>query len=1382
VPMIQAGRPVGAISVARRAARPFSAQQVALLQTFAEQAVIAIENVRLFTELEARNHALTVALDQQTATAEILRVISRSPADLQPVFDAIVDSAMRLFRAWSANVCQFDGELIHMVATRGGPPGTAGASIRGRFPTRPTAGLTVGRCILDRAVIRIDDVETDPDLVAATREMARTRGWRSALAVPMVREGEPVGALMVTRKAPGGFEAGSVELLQTFADQAVIAIENVRLFTELQARNRDLGEALERQTATAEILRVISGSPTDTAPVFQAIIERATRLSGADLGLLLRYEGGGVFRTAASAGAPAAFATDAQIPRRFERPFFREAGPWRATQIPDVRETEPYRRGDEFLRQSADTEGVRTLLIVPLVQEDRLIGSISIYRREVRPFTVAQVDLVRTFADQAVIAIENVRLFTELDEKNRAVTEALAQQTATSDILRVISRSPTDTQPVFDTIAASAMRLCDGHYGAVFLIEGEVLQFAAHHGFTPEGLAAFRRYYPMPVSAAPGLIARAIREMTVAHSADVRTDIDTTAAALERYRALGSHALIAAPMVRDGRVIGTVNVAREKIEPFSDAQIALLQTFADQAVIAIENVRLFTELEHRNRAVTDALDRQTATAEVLRAISGSPTDAQPVFETIAASAVRLTGGVAGGVYEYDGRLVHLRAMHPRSWPQAERFSSFFPRPLAPDYAAGRVILHRALLHVGDLLHDPDTPATTRTWAEDLGLRSVLWVPLLREGEAIGVVSVVRSEPGRFSDDQVALLETFADQAVIAIGNVRLFTQLQARNLDLTEALERQTATAEILRVISEARGDARPVFEAIAKSARRLLQGFSVGVVRVVGDRLDPVAIEAGRPGSAAAVREAIAQMPRRRGAHLWDAIIDRAVKQIHDAEGEALDVDQRARARARGWRASIAVPMLEDGEPIGVIAVGREAPGPFSPQQVELLKTFADQAVIAIKNAGLLTDLRARTDELTRSVDQLTALGEVGQAVSSSLELETVLTTIVSRAVSLTGADDGVVFEYDEASGEFTHRAGTETGRVLAEARRVARIRKGEGVLGRTAITHEPVQVADITQQGLYESRLRETLLESGVRALLAVPMLREGRLLGGLVLSRNRPGEFPPATVELLRTFATQSALAIQNARLYRALAEQGRQLEVASRHKSEFLASMSHELRTPLNAILGFNEMILGEIYGEIPSDLREPLTEMQNSGRHLLRLINNVLDLSKIEAGRMELALSDYAAQDAVEQVRASLHPLAVDRGLELVTAVPADLPLAHGDAGRIMQCLTNLVGNAIKFTRQGRVEIAAELRDGLLVYRVSDTGIGIEPDRIATLFTEFRQADPTIASEFGGSGLGLSITRKFAEMHGGRVWVESEPGTGSSFFLAVPLRAAGGPTA
>jgi two-component system, NtrC family, sensor kinase len=567
----------------------------------------------------------------------------------------------------------------------------------------------------------------------------------------------------------------------------------------------------------------------------------------------------------------------------------------------------------------------------------------------------------------------------------------------------------------------------------------------------------------------------------------------------------------------------------------------------------------------------------------------------------------------------------------------------------------------------------------------------------------------------------------------------------------------------------------------MVQSAVRLCDGLYAVMCRFDGELIHFAAQHNLTPEGLEAVRRTFPVRPTQ-ALGSGRAILRRAVVHIPDVEVDPEYVHQALR-RAVGFRSGLWVPMMREGAPIGVIAVVRAAPGPFSDNQIELLKTFADQAVIAVENVRLFQELRARTADLTRSVEQLTALGEVSRAVSSTLDLDTVLDTIVTRAKQLAGTDGCTIYEYDEASEAFRLRASRfahpHEATVLDPIARATPIPKGQGLAGRAALLREPVHIPDIAVEGAYESPMRAPLLQAGYRALLGVPLLREEQVVGVLAVIRKTPGDFGPEVVRVLMTFATQSALAIQNARLFREIEEKSRQLEAASRHKSEFLANMSHELRTPLNAILGFNEMILGQIYGEVPADLREPLTDIQQSGKHLLRLINHVLDLSKIEAGRMELALTDYAVQDIVERVRASLQSLAAEKGLAFVATVSADIPLAYGDGGRITQCLMNLAGNALKFTHRGRVELGVELQGDVLVYRVTDTGIGIAPDKIEGVFTEFRQGDATITSEFGGTGLGLSITRKFVEMHGGRIWVESEVGRGSTFFFAIPVRLTGG---
>jgi signal transduction histidine kinase len=502
-------------------------------------------------------------------------------------------------------------------------------------------------------------------------------------------------------------------------------------------------------------------------------------------------------------------------------------------------------------------------------------------------------------------------------------------------------------------------------------------------------------------------------------------------------------------------------------------------------------------------------------------------------------------------------------------------------------------------------------------------------------------------------------------------------------------------------------------------------------------------------------------------------AILNRSVVNIPDV---LEDPEYRSDfARAGGHRSVLSVPMLREGKSIGVITVARASAGPFSENQVELLKTFADQAVIAVENVRLFKELQARTTELTRSVEQLTALGEVSRAVSSTLDVETVLQTIVSRASQLASADGCMIYEYDEETEQFHARATHNLEPAFEEAIRRVSIRKGEGVGGRAAELREPVQVADMTQPGAYESSIRDLVMQAGYRAALAVPLLREDEVIGSLTLTRKTPGEFSPEIVETLKTFATQSALAIQNARLFREIEEKGRQLEIASRHKSQFLANMSHELRTPLNAILGYTELLQDGIYGQIPDKAQETMQRVDRSGRHLLALINDVLDLSKIEAGQLTLSLDDYSLKEVVQTVVTALEPLAAEKKLALTVTVAPDLPVGRGDDRRLSQVLLNLVGNAVKFTDAGEVRVEAKASAGIFLVSVSDTGPGIAAEDQARIFEEFQQVDTSNTRKKGGTGLGLSIAKRILALHGGRIWVESALGNGSTFSFTLPVR-------
>ena len=978
---------------------------------------------------------------------------------------------------------------------------------------------------------------------------------------------------------------------------------------------------------------------------------------------------------------------------------------------------------------------------------------------------------------KAELIKDNDRFAEEAMRLRRELTESLDQQTAIAEILRVISSSVTDTQSVFDTIVKSAIRLCGGTACAVLTCDNESIHVRAQVGEKPETREAVQSRFPVPLNR-DSLVGRVVLDGQVVHVPDFEVPEAAPEGARTIARMVGYRSALFTPMFRDGRPIGLITVGRRDPGPFSEEEMRLMGTFADQAVIAVENVRLFTELQVKNQALTEAhaqvtetLEQQTATSEILRVISSSPTDVQPVFETITESAVQLSGALFGSVYRFDGELIHLVAHH--NYPSAALEFSQRTFPMAPSRQVftGRAILERAVVHVPDVSQDQEL-TLVRDLAAVVGFQSVLSVPLLREGSPIGAITVWRSAVGPFSDKHVALLQTFADQAVIAVENVRLFKELEARNRELKVALEQQTATGEVLHAINRAQTDAQPVFDIIAASALRLC-GAGYGQVALFdGELLHMAAFHNVNPEGIEALQRRF-PAPADRGSAMGRAIQTHAVVQIADVlEDPAYAF--KSELATMGFRSLLVVPMLRQGEPIGAIAVGRSERGPFSDKQIELLRTFAEQAVIAIENERLFKELQARTQDLTRSVEELRALGEVGQAVSSTLDVETVLTTIVSRAVHLSGTDGGSIYEYDEAAEEFTLRATHNLADDYVEQRRGIRLRRGEGVTGRMALARGPVQVPDITASGAYDSRLREVLLRSGARAVLAVPLLREGHLIGGLVVNRNRPGEFPPDVVELLQTFAIQSALAIQNARLFREIADKSQQLEVASRHKSEFLANMSHELRTPLNAIIGFSEVLAEKMFGDVNAKQAEYLQDILESGRHLLSLINDILDLAKIEAGHMELEPADFDLPSAIDNALILVRERATRRGITLGSTIDERLGMVRGDERKVKQILLNLLSNALKFTPEGgRIDVGAGLHEEVAEVSVTDTGIGIAPADQGAVFEEFRQVGAA-EKKAEGTGLGLALSRKFVELHGGTIWVQSEPGRGSTFTFTLPV--------
>ncbi|MBR1157308.1 GAF domain-containing protein [Bradyrhizobium sp. JYMT SZCCT0428] len=1351
---------------------------------------------------------LAEALERQKATSEILAAISNSTFVLQPILDTIVRTASRLCDAEFSLIYTLRDGKYHLAASNNAA--RSFEKYAAAHPLAPGRGSLVGRVALEQKTVHMPDCLADPEYVAL--DYQRAGKYRTNLGVPLHRGGAPIGVIALMRAVVKPFTDKQIELVTSFANQAVIAIENARLFDEVQARTEDLRESLQQQTATADVLKVISRSTFDLQTVLDTLTESAARLCNADMATVARQDDTGFYNV-----------TNHNFPDDwvdYSKSFRMQPGRGGVVgrallasgpvQITDVLADPEY-----IYYEQQQRAGFRTLLATPLLRDGKPIGVFLLGRKTVWPFDDKQMALVSTFADQAVIAIENVRLFEEVKARTEDLAESLQQQTATADVLKVISRSTFDLQIVLDTLVQSATQLCDADHAWIFQRDGDFLHWAASYGHATEVHARIKEFFlgrDIPIDRS-SVVGRSAFEGRLVHLPDVLADPEYTWSAPQKIG--GYRAALGAPLMREGKVVGVIFVAKTVPEPYTQKQIELVSTFADQAVIAIENVRLFNEVNARTRDLAESLQQQTATADVLKVISRATFDLQAVLNTLLESAARLCDADLANIWRPTGGTgFHLAASFGIAgkndeWLQNKNYLEQVDLEPGRGSIVGRTLLEGKAVQIQDIQSDPEYELSELIRIGDY--RSMLGVPLLRQGTTVGVFVLTRCKVKPFTIKEVELVTTFADQAVIAIENVRLFEEVQARTRDLAESLEQQTATSEVLGAINSSREELEPLFQKILENAIRVC-GAKFGTLNLYdGEKFDPVGgYNVPREYQEAQLHKPFIAHP---GSALGTVVATRRPVHIEDIRAQRPYLEGHpavvALSNLAGARTLAAVPMLKDDRLVGTIAIFRQEVSPFSEKQITLLSNFAQQAVIAIENHRLLKELR-------ESLQQQTATADVLKVISrSTFDLQTVLQTLVESAAKLCDAEkatitrqkDGVLFrgEFYGFSDEF-----------MDYVRNVPVVPDRGSATARALLEGVVVHIPDVQADPDYTFNEAQRL--GDFRTIIGVPMLREGKAVGVIVMTRSEVRPFTEKQIELATTFADQAAIAIENVRLFESVEARTKELAASLEGlraaqdrlvQTEKLASLgqltagiAHEIKNPLNFVNNFSalsvELVdeLGEVLRLVPLDdktrqeadelsqmLKGNLEKVVQHGKRADSIVKNMLLHSREGSGdRRPVDINSLVG----ESLNLAYHGArAEQQGFQI--RLDQNFDPAAGEADLLPQEITRVLLNLISNGFYAAMKRKAE--DGLNGYQptltaatrnlgdrveilIRDNGSGIAPEVKAKMFNPFFTTKPPGE----GTGLGLSLSFDIVKQHAGLIEVDTQPGQFTEFRIILPRKA------